>query len=417
MGILNIEPITLAGLRFMISLYGLSETGKTLTALKLMAGMEPDPRKRGLLDTEGGKRGKLYRDQIPGGCMYANLTRPFTPERYIQAVEEFEAAGMTVLTMDSISHAWFAEGGVLDMVDGDGQQGGDQRRKWIVPKRRLARMTGRILDSDMHIILCSRAKQPLVDGPVVNGKKTLVPGPVVPIQEKNLRYDMTIMAHMLGDGRYTITAPEGKCPGLLRDIFDGPVMNEDTGRRLLERLKTGEARSSEMRRLDATAREMAGRGSAAMREWWRGISKADQETLKPQVPNLQSIAAAADQEAAQRAEDAREDDMPDDPFAGTGDPISIMHSDDAQEPRTEAIGHQTPQDTSQAPNAHHGASEGPAKGMLDQGQEDGLLASAEMAAERGQLDDWMRRNGDKVRRMSDAGREMLASWGRQGGGQ
>src|SRR6185437_7421603 len=82
MPIVQIAPAKRDGMKLLISLFGLSETGKTMSALRLAAGIEPDPTKRGLLDTEGGERGRAYVDHIPGGYMYGALTPPFSPERY-----------------------------------------------------------------------------------------------------------------------------------------------------------------------------------------------------------------------------------------------------------------------------------------------------------------------------------------------
>lgn len=302
MSIITIEPATREGMRFLISLYGLSETGKTLSGLKLAAGMEPNPAKRGLLDTEGGQRGRAYVDHIQGGYLYGALTPPFTPERYIEAIAEFEKAGVNVLVIDSVSHAWFAEGGILDMVENATQK--NDLAKWAGPKRRLGKMTKRILSSDMHIILCSRAKEPLIEG-VVDGRKTLVKGPVVPIQEKSLRYDMTIMAQMLGDGKFTVAAPQGKCPGVLRDVFAAsPVMSEETGRRLIAWLGEQPMKSADTRGLEAAAKEQAEAGSEAFRAYWQTLTTDQRAALKPMIPNLQSIAKAADDERARKAAEA-----------------------------------------------------------------------------------------------------------------
>ena len=232
MSLVQIAPVTRQGMKLLISLFGLSETGKTYSALKLMAGIEPDPKKRGLLDTEGGEQGRMYYDCIEGGYMYGALTPPFTPERYMEALRDFVEAGVTTLTVDSVSHAWFAAGGVLDMVEQATEK--NDMAKWAKPKRRLGKLSGQWLSCGLHLILCSRAKQPFIEE-VINGKKTYVPGPITPIQEKSLRFDMTIMALMLGDGRFT-TAREygGKCPGQLRAIFAGhEVMDESMGKQLI----------------------------------------------------------------------------------------------------------------------------------------------------------------------------------------
>lgn len=296
MAILQLVPVSRTGMRFLISLYGLSETGKTLSALKLAAGMQPDPGKRMLLDTEGGQRGRAYADHVPGGYIYGRLTPPFTPERYIEALNEIEAAGITVLVIDSVSHAWFAEGGILDMVEAAPEK--NDMAKWAKPKRRLGKMTRRLLSSDMHIILCSRAKQPLVEEVGADGRKRLVLGPVVPVQEKTLRYDMTIMAQMLGDGRFTVAAPAGKCPGVLRDIFAAsPVMNEETGRKLIAWLGADAGKTAQQRALEQQAVEAAERGSASANAFWSGLTKEQKLQLKPSLDNLNSIARAADAEA------------------------------------------------------------------------------------------------------------------------
>lgn len=317
MGILQIAPVTRAGMRFIISLYGMSESGKTLSALKLAAGLEPDPRKRGLLDTEGGQRGRAFADHITGGYLYASLSAPFSPERYIEALGEFEAAGCNVLVIDSISHAWAAEGGVLDMVENATER--NDMAKWAKPKRRLGKLTRRILSSDMHVILASRGKQPMIEG-MVDGRKAYVLGPVIPIQEKSLRFDMTIMAQMLGDGKFTVAAPAGKCPGALRPIFAaGDTMNEDTGRKLAAWIQGEAVKPATLRQIEIAATSAAEEGADAFRAFWKALDPAKRDHLKPNLNNYESMAKAADEEAAHQRNDSAEGGGQDgDPFGKPG---------------------------------------------------------------------------------------------------
>lgn len=323
MPIINIAPVKRDGMKLLISLFGMSETGKTYSALKLAAGIEPDPMKRGLMDTEGGERGRAYVDAIDGGYMYGSLTPPFTPERYAEALSDFVKAGVTTLVVDSVSHAWFAAGGVLDMVEQATEK--NDLAKWAKPKRRLGKLTNQWLGCGLHLILCSRGKQPLIEGPVVNGRKTYVTGPVVPIQEKSLRFDMTIMAHMLGDGRFSIEKSEGgKCPGALRPIFaSGNLMNEDMGRSLIAWIGGQDASSTANRAIHLEAREFAENGVKAYRAFFDALTNDQRASLLPQHDNLKSIAAAADAEreriAAEQKEAATEPDLAD-PF-GSGPAI------------------------------------------------------------------------------------------------
>lgn len=321
MPIVQIAPVSRQGMRLLISLYGLSETGKTYSAIQLMGGIEPDPAKRGLLDSEGGERGRAYFDAIPGGFMYGALRPPFTPERYTEALQDFVAAGVTTLTVDSVSHAWFAEGGVLDMVENASEK--NDMAKWAKPKRRLGKMTDKMLGCGLNLILCSRAKQPLLEDVGPTGKKIYTPGPITPIQEKSLRYDMTIMALMTGDGHFTVNrADGGKCPGALRPIFAaGEVMDVTMGQKLMEWIGGADATSPDQRKLLMEAEDVAGLGSDEFRKWWndKGQRTATQrEFLRASLDNLQSIAKAADTEAArQRAakEGAERQDDREDPFA------------------------------------------------------------------------------------------------------
>lgn len=326
MAIIEIAPATRRGMKLLISLYGMSETGKTYSALKLAAGIEPDPMKRGLLDTEGGERGRAYVDAIAGGYLYGALTAPFTPERYMEALGDFVKAGVTTLVVDSVSHAWFAAGGVLDMVEQATEK--NDMAKWAKPKRRLGKLTGQWLGCGLHLILCSRGKQPMAEE-IVNGRKTYVPGPVVPVQEKSLRFDMTIMALMLGDGRFSIAREDGgKCPGSLRPIFaDGERMDEAMGKRLIDWIGGHDITAGADRALDLAAKGAADAGVASYQAFWAGLTNDQRKAMLPRHDNMKSIATAADAErdriATEERERATEGDL-DSPFAGVAMPDGIV---------------------------------------------------------------------------------------------
>lgn len=332
MPIIEIAPVTKTGMKLLISLFGLSETGKTYSALKLAAGMEPDPRKRGLLDTEGGQRGRAYMSAVEGGYMYGALTPPFTVERYIEALMDFVDAGVTTLVVDSVSHAWFGEGGILDMAEQSTDKG---QAKWAKPKRRLAKLTGKWMHCGLQLILCARGKQPLIES-TVDGRKTLTPGPIVPIQEKSLRFDLTIMALMLGDGEFTVERKwGGKCPGELRPIFAaGDKMDEEMGRRLIDWIGGQDTLSPEQRRLSIEAHEAAAAGVLSYQSFWKGLTKIQREALLPQHENLKSVAQSADDEAARIASEKAEADTETDldtPFGGPALVGGVQHVTSTQD--------------------------------------------------------------------------------------
>jgi len=96
-----------------LALCGPSGCGKTFSALLIAKGLAPSG-KIALIDTENGS-GELYSDLAEYDV--ATLRPPFMPERYMALIRGAENAGYDVLIIDSLSHAWVGEGGILDMHD------------------------------------------------------------------------------------------------------------------------------------------------------------------------------------------------------------------------------------------------------------------------------------------------------------
>src|SRR5260221_2662663 len=227
MGILNIAPAERAGAHLLIQLYGPPRSGKTYTALRIARGMVGSQGKIGMLDTESG-RARLYSDKVPGGFVVGGLTPPYTPRRYLEAIEEFLRYGVDILVVDSFSHCWEGPGGVLEMADEAEEQGRKGLSKWLGPKRDYKKLVSFLLSTRLHMILGSRAKQPLVET-MVDGEKNLITQPWEPIQDKRLKYEMTIVVPMTLDGGYETDPTRLKAPGDLAYLFQGALLDERAG--------------------------------------------------------------------------------------------------------------------------------------------------------------------------------------------
>jgi hypothetical protein len=145
----------------------------------------------------------------------------------------------------------------------------------------------------------------------------------VPIIEKGLRFDMTVVAHMLGDGQFTVTRPDGKCAGALRPVFASrDLMDESMGGLLRNWLESEGGKTPEQRRLDRDIMEAAELGKDALQAFWAGLSRDQRAMVVGNMDNLKSVAKSADDEAArQKAEHERERlereaGRADDPFSG-----------------------------------------------------------------------------------------------------
>ncbi len=80
-----------------LALQGPSGSGKTFSSILLAKGLTNDLSKVCLIDTENGSA-DLYAHL--GDFKVITLVKPYTPERYIQAMELAESAGMECIIID-----------------------------------------------------------------------------------------------------------------------------------------------------------------------------------------------------------------------------------------------------------------------------------------------------------------------------
>src|SRR5437764_14773157 len=297
MGILNIAPAERAGAHLLIQLYGPPRSGKTYTALRVARGMVGPKGRIGVLDTESG-RARLYSDKVPGGFAVGELTPPYTPRRYLEAIGEFLAYGVDILIVDSFSHCWEGPGGVLEMADHAEENGKKGLMKWLAPKRDYKKLISFLLSTRMHMILCSRAKQPIIEA-VVDGQKTLLTQPWEPIQDKRLKYEMTIVVPMTLDGGYETEAGRLKAPGDLTHLFHGELLDERTGAAIADWVNGGKPVDHALELLRRAGFEAASGGTKSFAKWWNGTAvRSRRKALRPDLDNLASIARVADDEIA-----------------------------------------------------------------------------------------------------------------------
>ena len=80
------------------------------------------------------------------------LDKPFTPERYIKAIDVCDQAGMEVIIIDSVSHEWEGSGGILDM---HGNMPGNSFTNWAKMTPRHNAFVQKILQTGCHSFLPS----------------------------------------------------------------------------------------------------------------------------------------------------------------------------------------------------------------------------------------------------------------------
>lgn len=209
---------------------GTSGSGKTYSALLLARGLGD---RVAVIDTERGSS-ELYADLF--GFDVAQLAPPFTPQRYIELIR-MAATQYDVLVIDSLSHAWAGEGGVLEMHDNAtrSDRGGNSYTAWrnVTPQHNA--LVDAVLNAPCHVVCTMRSKAAyeLVDDG--KGKKKPVKIGMAPIQRDGIDYEFTLVFDLSVDGNIA-TASKDRT-----NLWRGrnEVISDSHGRELREWLESG----------------------------------------------------------------------------------------------------------------------------------------------------------------------------------
>jgi hypothetical protein len=218
-----------------MSLAGPSGSGKTYTALSIAKGLAQNG-KIAVIDTERGSA-SLYSDRFTFDVVELDN---FNPENYLKAITEAGEAGYSVLIIDSLSHAWFGQGGVLDQVN---KRGGnsftDGWGKVGTPLQN--RLMDAILNAPLHVIATMRVKSEYVVEPDERGKHVPRRIGLKEVQREGVEYEFDIVGIMdLGN---TLTIEKSRMPDLTGAIIDKP--DGKIAARVLDWLGRGEASAAQ----------------------------------------------------------------------------------------------------------------------------------------------------------------------------
>lgn len=301
MSILNIRPAVRAGSKLVLGIAGQSGSGKTLTALYIARGMVDNASEIGFLDTEN-RRGSLYADELDAPFMIGDLFYPFSPDRYATAIKEFQASGVKVLIVDSISHEW--ESGCMEIAEAPLLRG-KKMADWKKAKSEHKKFMTVLLQSDMHIICCIRAAEKMN---FTNPSKPESIG-VQPLCEKNFLFEMTASIMMYSEGQQQ---QHLKIPKDLKGVFgDGnSYLGAETGKAIIDWVNSGEC-DPEMDSYQNKMQLASNDGCDALKSAWLSMPKAMQDKMLKLKAPLWASAQAVDELAK---EEPIEEAVPNKPF-------------------------------------------------------------------------------------------------------
>lgn len=171
---------------------------------------------------------------------------PFHPDRLIYAINEAEKAGYDVVIVDSLSHFWAGQGGILEIVDevaAKNRARGNYNNftAWKDGTKIFNDMVEKIIRCQIHIICCMRSKAEYLQTEDSKGKKKIEKVGTAPIQRDGLEYEFDLVLDM--DVHHNAVISKSRVLPPLPDVMRAP--GDELAKRLLEWTETGVAVAKE----------------------------------------------------------------------------------------------------------------------------------------------------------------------------
>lgn len=203
--------------------------GKTYSALLLGKGLVGSYEKIVVIDTEN-ESASLYSHL--GDYSVLPLSAPYTPERYIQAIDSCIKAGFELIIIDSITHEWNGKGGCLEIVEALGGRYQD----WAKVTPRHSAFIDKIIQSDIHIITTVRNKQDYEMNKDQNGKVKVEKVGMRQETRDGYEYELTVSLDIINDKHLTKAGKDRTGLFMNKPEF---IITEEIGKTIIEWCNSG----------------------------------------------------------------------------------------------------------------------------------------------------------------------------------
>ena len=276
-----------------LGITGAAGSGKTYGALLIAKGLGG---KTVLLDTENGS-GDLYAalfDYDVGA-----IGAPYTIDKYIEGIKQAEALGYEIIVIDSLSHAWAGEGGLLEQVDNiaAGSRSGNSYTAWRQVTPQHNKLIETMLNSPCHIIATMRSKTEYVIVENDKGKKEPRKVGLAPVQREGMDYEFGVVFD-LGQNHMAAVSKDRT------SLFDGKTfaISEQTGEILRQWLENGvDLRQRKELLAQIFARYLAVVGGDRRQAWdiMRAITHNKSEAMDFSEDEMQALTADIERREAE----------------------------------------------------------------------------------------------------------------------
>lgn len=223
-----------------IAICGTAGSGKTWGALELATVLG---KKIALIDTEASSA-SLYADKFTFDTL--QLQPPFEADRYVAAIDAAEKAGYDVLIIDSLSHAWAGEGGLLDKHGklADREKNSFTAWRHVTPDHN--RLVDKMLRANMNVIVTMRSKTEY--SIEKDGERTVIKKMgMAPVQREGVDYEFDIVLDV-DQASHTATASKDRTT-----LFNNRIVkiNKQVGEDILNWMKSGVSKDPLVEELNA----------------------------------------------------------------------------------------------------------------------------------------------------------------------
>lgn len=225
---MQLKKATRKQVKLRLNISAPSGAGKTYSALRMAKGLCNDWNKIAVIDTENGSA-SLYSHL--GDYNTIDLSPPFTPEKYIEAINACVTAGMEVIIIDSSTHEWACLIEENELL-AQSKFRGNTWSAWSNTTPRHDRFINSVLHCPTHVITCTRSKMETVMG---DDKKVKKVG-MKDVQREGWEYELTVSLNIDRDTHLAIPSKDRT------NLFEGKnpfLITEETGQLIAEWCNSG----------------------------------------------------------------------------------------------------------------------------------------------------------------------------------
>jgi len=175
---------------------GPSGSGKTYSSLVLASELGA---KIALIDTENASA-SLYSDKFKFDT--AVMHAPFSADKYLLAMHAAVEAKYDVLVIDSLSHAWMGEGGILQQKEALDARGGNSFTNWAKANVIYQKLISGIIEAPIHIISTLRSKTEYSMKEDDNKRKSVVKLGMSPQFREGFDFEVDLALDFSADHRF-----------------------------------------------------------------------------------------------------------------------------------------------------------------------------------------------------------------------